>query len=82
MARTSNGYTKGLRGLKALGVRKVKAHPERRNGDRATWLQDDCGIYAADKVVDNSPDATNFVTVEDKEVLDWLARLGSVRSGV
>ena len=27
---------------------------------------------------DNSPDATNFVTIEDKEVLDWLARLGPV----
>ena len=59
-------------------MRKVKARPERQNGNRATWSQDDCGIYAADKVADNSPEATNFVTVEDKEVLDWLARLGPV----
>jgi hypothetical protein len=78
VARTSDGYTKGLRGFKALCVRKVKAHPERRNGNRATWSQDDRGIYAADRVADNSPDAINFVTIEDNEVLDWLARLGPV----
>ena len=78
VARTSDGYTKGLRGLNALGVRKVKAHPERRNSNRSTWSQDDCGIYAADRVADNSPDGINYVAVEDKEVLDWLARLGPV----
>jgi hypothetical protein len=29
-------------------------------------------------VTDNSSDATKFVTVEDKEILGWLARLGPV----
>ena len=29
-------------------------------------------------MADNSPDAINYVAVEDKEVLDWLARLGPV----
>ena len=56
-ARTSDDYTKGLREFKALGVRKVKA---RRNGNRATWSQDDRGVYAPDRVADNSPDAVNF----------------------
>jgi hypothetical protein len=36
---------------------------------------DDHGIYAADKVADNSPDANPYETVEDKVVLDWIARL-------
>ncbi len=55
-----------------MNVKKVKAHPERREGE---WSKDDEGIFIADKVAGN---VGNIPTVTATEVIGEVARRGKI----
>ena len=67
--RILGGWERG----KGISIKKVKAHPERREGE---WTEDDEGIFLADQVAGGKGD--NMPRVRATEVIGEIARRGRI----
>jgi hypothetical protein len=70
--RDMNRILGGWKREKGLKIKKVKAHPERREGE---WSTDDEGIYIADQVAGN---IGGIPTVTATEIIGEVARRGKI----
>ena len=68
MNRILGGWKRG----KGIAVKKVKAHPERREGG---WSKDDEGIFVADQIAGN---VGNVPSVTATKIIGEIARRGKI----